>query len=179
LEVIEFNKSTCGGRVQHVAAEFNMWRAALQSGRDLALVFSSHNSYYSRSSHAGSIPPSPPVHTSRPRSPTYHGYPPNRVQVTTGPTGTHRSPHAYPREPAGNGPPGDRETGWERREWERGSSRRHVGSAYLHHGPSPPPRVLSPRARSPSQTSPMLTQPSRNYWDSRPTQPPPLQSRSS
>jgi hypothetical protein len=67
--------------------------------------------------------------------------------------------------------------GWECREWERGS-RRHVGSAYLHHGPSPPPRVPSSHARSPSQTSPMLTQPSRNYWDSRPTQPPLLQSRS-
>ena len=139
-----------------------------------------HDSYYSRPSRAGSIPPSPPVHTSRPRSPTYHGYPPNRVQVTTGPTGTHRSPHAYPREPAGNGPPSDREAGWDRREWERGrdSNRRHVGSAYLHHGPSPPPRILSPRARSPSQTSPMLSQSSRSYWDSRPTQPPPLQSRS-
>ena len=139
-----------------------------------------HDSYYSRPSRAGSIPPSPPVHTSRPRSPTYHGYPPNRVQVSNGPSGTHRSPHAYPREPASNGPPGDREAGWERREWERGrdSGRRHVGSAYLHHGPSPPPRVLSPRARSPSQTSPMLTQSSRTHWDSRPTQPPPLQSRS-
>ncbi|KAH9996620.1 hypothetical protein BJV77DRAFT_987930 [Russula vinacea] len=138
-----------------------------------------HDSYYSRTSRTGSMPPSPPVHTSRPRSPTYHGYPPNRVQVSTGPTGTHRSPHAYPREPGGNAPPSDREPGWERRDWERGrdSSRRHIGSAYLH-GPSPPPRVLSPRARSPSQTSPMLTQPSRSYWDSRPTQPPPLQSRS-
>lgn len=138
-----------------------------------------HDSYYSRASRNGSMPPSPPVHTSRPRSPTYHGYPPNRV-VPSGPTGTHRSPHAYPREPGGNGPAGDREAGWERREWnERGreSSRRHVGSAYLHPSP-PPPRALSPRARSPSQTSPMLAQSSRSYWDSRPAQPPPLQSRS-
>ncbi len=138
-----------------------------------------HDSYYSRPSRPGSMPPSPPVHASRPRSPTYHGYPPNRVPVSTGPAGAHRSPHAYPREPIGNGPPSAREAGWERREWERGreSSRRHVGSAYIHE-PSPPPRALSPRMRSPSQTSPMSTHPSRNYWDSRPTQPAQVQPRS-
>ena len=137
-----------------------------------------HDSYYSRPSRPGSIPPSPPIHTIRARSPTYHGYPPSRVPVSTVPTGTHRSPHAYPREPSGNVPPNDREPGWDRREWERGreSSRRHVAPAYLHG--SPPPRALSPRARSPSQTSPMSAHPSRNYWDSRQTQPLQLQPRS-
>jgi glucose repression mediator protein len=137
-----------------------------------------HDSYYARPSRPGSMPPSPPVHTSRPRSPTYH-YPQSRAPVSTGPASTHRSPHVYPREPSGNGPPSDREAGWDRREWERGreSSRRHAGSNY-HHGPSPPPRALSPRMRSPSQTSPMSAHPSRNYWDSRPAQPAQLQPRS-
>jgi hypothetical protein len=37
-----------------------------------------------------------------PRSPTYHRCPPNRV-VPSGPTGTHRSPRAYPQEPGGTG----------------------------------------------------------------------------
>ena len=136
-----------------------------------------HDSYYGRPSRSGSIPPSPPVHASRPRSPTYHGYPPSRVPVSTGPTGPHRSPHAYPREPGGNGLQSDREVGWDRREWERGrdSSRRHA--AYLH-GPSPPPRALTPRARSPSQTSPMSAHPSRSHWDSRPPQPYQLPPRS-
>ncbi|KAI0307532.1 hypothetical protein B0F90DRAFT_1807017 [Multifurca ochricompacta] len=139
-----------------------------------------HDSYYSRSSRAGSIPPSPPVHTSRPRSPTsYHGYPPSRVPVSTAPTSIHRSPHAYPRESSGNGPVSDREAGWDRRDWERGrdSSRRRGGPAYLH-GPSSPPRAQTPRARSPSQASPMSAHPSRGYWDSRPAQPPQLQPRS-
>ena len=134
--------------------------------------------YYSRGSRAGSIPPSPPVHTSRPRSPIYHAYPPSRVPVA-GPAGSHRSPHAYHREPSVNGPPNDREAGWDRRDWgERGrdSSRRRGGPAYLH-GPSPPPRVPSPRVRSPSQTSP-IAHPSRTYWDSRSAQPPQIQPRS-
>ncbi|KAI0252658.1 hypothetical protein BJV78DRAFT_1281512 [Lactifluus subvellereus] len=95
-----------------------------------------------------------------------------------GPAGSHRSPHAYHREPSVNGPPNDREAGWDRRDWERGrdSSRRRGAPAYLH-GPSPPPRVLTPRARSPSQTSP-IAHPSRTYWDSRPAQPPQIQPRS-
>jgi glucose repression mediator protein len=128
-----------------------------------------HDPYYSsRGSRAGSVPPSPPAHASRPRSP-YHNYPQGRVQVTAGPTGTHRSPHVYPREPSGNGPTSDREVGWDRREWgeRRDSSRRRGGPPYPQ-GPSPPPRVLSPRARSPSQTSPSSAHPSRAYWDSRP-----------
>ncbi|KAI0271583.1 hypothetical protein BC834DRAFT_451253 [Gloeopeniophorella convolvens] len=145
-----------------------------------------HDPYY-RGSRAGSIPPSPPVHAGRPRSPPYHSYPPGRVPVSAGPAGTHRSPHAYPREPSVNGPLNDREAGWERREWERSrererereSSRRRGGPAYPH-GASPPPRALSPRARSPSQTSPMSAHPSwGGYRDSRPPQPPPpLQPRS-
>jgi hypothetical protein len=54
--------------------DFNMWRGSgevqhggrlLRSERDLALVFSSYDSYHSRPSRAGSIPPSL----------TYHGYP--------------------------------------------------------------------------------------------------------
>ncbi|KAI9512315.1 TPR-like protein [Russula earlei] len=137
-----------------------------------------HDSY-SRPSRPGSIPPSPPIHASRARSPIYHGYPPSRVPVSTGPTGPHRSPHVYPREPSGNGPQGDREAAWDRREWERGreSSRRHVAPAYLH-GPSSPPRAPSPRARSPSQTSPVSAHPSRGYWESRSAQPAQLQPRS-
>ena len=150
--------------------------------RDAEIIRGPHDSYYNRPSRPGSMPPSPPVHTSRPRSPTYHAYPPSRVPVSTAPTGAHRSPHAYPREPSGNGPPSDREVGWERREWDRGrESRRHVGSTY-NHGPSSPPRAMSPRMRSPSQISPMSAHhPSRSYWDSRPTQPAPpaqLQPRS-
>jgi hypothetical protein len=54
----------------------------------------------SGASRNGSTSPSPPVHTTRPRSPIYHCYPPNRV-VPSGPTGTHRSPHAFPQEPSG------------------------------------------------------------------------------
>jgi general transcriptional corepressor CYC8 len=133
--------------------------------------------YYSRGSRATSIPPSP-VHASRPRSPTYHSYPSGRIPVSTGPAGSHRSPHAYHREPTGNGPSSDREAGWDRRDWERGrDSSRRRGPAYLH-GPSPPPRALTPRARSPSQTSPMAAHHSRPYWDSRSAQPPLLQPRS-
>lgn len=126
-----------------------------------------HDPYYSRGSRAGSIPPSPPTHASRPRSP-YHNYPAGRVQVTTGPAGNHRSPHVYPREPSGNGPTGDRDANWDRREWERRDSSRRRGGPQYPQGPSPPPRALSPRARSPSQTSPSSAHPSRAYWDSRP-----------
>ena len=133
--------------------------------------------YYSRGSRATSIPPSPPVHASRPRSPTYHGYPSGRVPVSVGPAGSHRSPHAYHREPSANGPPSDRESGWDRRDWERRDSSRRRGPVYLH-GPSPPPRALSPRPRSPSQTSPMSAHPSRAYWDPRSAQPPQVQPRS-
>ena len=127
-----------------------------------------HDPYYSRGSRAGSIPPSPPTHASRPRSP-YHNYPAGRVQVTTGPAGNHRSPHVYPREPSGNGPTSDRDANWDRREWERRDSSRRRGGPSYPQGPSPPPRALSPRARSPSQTSPSSAHPSRAYWDSRPT----------
>jgi glucose repression mediator protein len=62
-----------------------------------------HDSYYSRASCNGSTPLSPPVHITRPRSPTYHCYPSNRV-VPSSPTDTHRSPRAYPQEPGGTGP---------------------------------------------------------------------------
>ena len=127
-----------------------------------------HDPYYSRGSRAGSIPPSPPAHASRPRSP-YHNYPAGRVQVTAGSAGTHRSPHVYPREPSGNGPTSERDANWDRREWERRDSSRRRGGPPYPPGPSPPPRALSPRARSPSQTSPSSAHPSRAYWDSRPT----------
>jgi hypothetical protein len=96
-----------GDRLQQI----NMWRQSstcggrlLRSKRDLALVFSSHNSYKSSISHWIHTPFSSSAYQSSSFSDVSRllEYP-HRVQITTGPTGTHRSPHAYPREPAGNG----------------------------------------------------------------------------
>lgn len=150
---------------------------------------SHHDPYYSRHSHAPSIPGSPSPHSRRPHSPgasPYQRYHPGeRLPVGPGQSETHsRSPRAYGREmstrPVDRDPRDirdSRDAAWERREWEHEHERRgRPGSEYPAHSTSYyPPRpvspvhpAISPRMRE-REASPVSAHPSggRAYWDIR------------
>lgn len=144
-----------------------------------------HDVHYGRSSRAPSRPPSPPSHHGvRPHSPgasPYQGYA-HGVRPPPGqgpPSGHPRSPHMYGREVMNNGHHPERDSSWERREWDRGRVR--PGSEYpghpAQHTPYYPPRAISPprrvpsppvRGRDPVEPSHMARPPSRQaYYENR------------
>lgn len=133
-----------------------------------------HQDPYFRGQRPQSRSISPTVHTGRPRSPGFQGYPP-QVRQPGGPAQpsavpSQRSPRVYHRRE-----PSEQEPSWADRRpplndhWDRDDRRPRHTNDYVQHGAPQstlyPPR--SPRAHSPPEPSPRVTHPPR-FWDSKP-----------